>query len=106
MNSSDKIQKKVLNKFYEITVFGNNLDRATTKQLIEEAINFAISETEKAKDEDFQKQLQFILPKNWMAKSKDDWEFETFRIRQQTANEIFAEIEKNYDCGRIDKNGR
>jgi len=48
--------------------------------------------TEKAKDTEFKKILK--LPKHLIAKDKDDWEFEQFRICQQTAKEIFDEIEK------------
>src|SRR3972149_5462248 len=50
--------------------------------------------TEKAKDTEFKKILK--LPKNLIAKDKDDWEFEQFRIRHETAKEIFAEIEEKY----------
>jgi len=53
-----------------------------------------VNEIIKAKDEEFKKTLK--LPNNLIAKDKDDWEFEQFRIRQQTAKEIFAEIEEKY----------
>ena|SRR3989304_2629842 len=81
-----QIIEKVLNKM-------RGFSYMLKRDILHKTIDLTISETEKAKDEEFKKILK--LPKNSLIKDKDDWEYEQFRIRQQTAKEIFAEIEKS-----------